>query len=107
MADLPHRQQGREALAPNKDPLSLDQDKETFNHGQAREASHSIKHGKGSPSKNNFVEGGGTDNPQLVNKENLGGKKSRIPDIRLGIQQSRFMPSVGFQRHFEGKVIHF
>jgi len=82
VADLPHRQQGREALAPNKDPLSLDQDKETFNHGQAREASHSIKLGKGSPSKNNFVEGGGTDNPQLVNKENLGGKKSRIPDIR-------------------------
>ena len=91
MADLPHRQQGREALAPNKDPLSLDQDKETFNHGQARDTSHSIKLGKGSPSKNSLVEVGGADNPQLVNKENLGGKKSRIPDIRSGILQLRFI----------------
>ena len=85
MADLPHRQQGREALAPNKDPLSLDQEQETFNHGQARDTSHSNKLGKGSPSKNSLVEVRGADNPQLVNKENLGGKKSRIPDIRSGM----------------------
>ena len=87
MADLPHRQQGREALAPNKDPLSLDQEQETFNHGQARDTSqsNSIKLGKGSPSKNSLVEVRGADNPQLVNKENLGGKKSRIPDIRSGM----------------------
>ena len=85
MADLPHRQQGREALAPNKDPLSLDQEQETFNHGQARDTSHSNKLGKGSPSKNSLMEVRGADNPQLVNKENLGGKKSRIPDIRSGM----------------------
>ena len=87
MADLPHRQQGREAHAPNKDPLSLDQEQETFNHGQARDTSqsNSIKLGKGSPSKNSLVEVRGADNPQLVNKENLGGKKSRIPDIRSGM----------------------
>ena len=85
MADLPHRQQGREALAPNKDPLSLDQEQETFNHSQARDTSHSMKLGKGSPSKNSLVEVRGADNPQLVNKENLGGKKSRIPDIRSGM----------------------
>ena len=91
MADLPHRQQGREALAPNKDPLSLDQEQETFNHGQARDTSHSIKLGKGSPSKNSLVEVRGADNPQLVNKENLGGKKSRIPDIRSGTLLLRFI----------------
>ena len=87
VVDLPHRQQGREALAPNKDPLSLDQEQETFNHGQARDTSqsNSIKLGKGSPSKNSLVEVRGADNPQLVNKENLGGKKSRIPDIRSGM----------------------
>ena len=85
VVDLPHRQQGREALAPNKDPLGLDQDKETFSDGQARDTSHNIKLGKGSPSKNSLVEVRGADNPQLVNKENLGGKKSRIPDIRSGM----------------------
>ena len=85
VVDLPHRQQGREALAPNKDPLSLDQEQETFNHGQARDTSHSMKLGKGSPSKNSLVEVRGADNPQLVNKENLGSKKSRIPDIRSGM----------------------
>ena len=87
MAELPYRQQGREALAPNKDPLSLDQEQETFNHGQARDTSqsNSIKLGKGSPSKNSLMEVRGADNPQLVNKENLGGKKSRIPDIRSGM----------------------
>ena len=103
VADLPYRQQqqGKEAFNPNHG-------KEVLNPAQARElyspARESVSPNQGSEAssksfhnqinlkevsnakKENFAGSsmgeGSPGNSQMFNKENIGGKKSRIPDIR-------------------------
>ena len=99
VADLPYRQQqGKEAFSPNHGKEAL------INPAQVRE-SVSPNHGYEGPSKcfnnpttlkeslsannakkDSFVNSntgeGSPGNSHMINKENIGGKKSRIPDIR-------------------------
>ena len=106
VADLPYRQQqqGKEAFNPNhgKEALNPAQARELYsparesvspNHGtedsskffnnptNLKESLSANKAKKDSFVSSNMGEGS-PGNSQVVNKENIGGKKSRIPDIR-------------------------
>ena len=93
MADLPYRQQqqqGKEAFNP-KEALSPAQARELIS--PARESVSpegssksfhnptNLKENANNAKKENMGEGS-PGNSQTFNKENIGGKKSRIPDIR-------------------------
>ena len=100
VADLPYRQQqGKEAFSSNLNPAqarelySPARESVSPNHGtedsskffnnptNLKESLSANKAKKDSFVSSNMGEGS-PGNSQVVNKENIGGKKSRIPDIR-------------------------
>ena len=100
VADLPYRQQqGKEAFSSNLNPAQARElyspARESVSPNQGNEGSSKSFHNPtnlkevsnaNNAKKENFAGSsmgeGSPGNSQMFNKENIGGKKSRIPDIR-------------------------